>query len=228
MLEVDGTIYDQTVADFEVTGYDFSEAFVSITDFRQTIPGTFSDADGIGRFEPRQDTGTTPPNMEITLETFAFVEPDLANVVFLKYTLTNNEDVPLEDVYLGLFNVWALIWDGLPDIDNLANKTGFSAEDSLMYVYDTASAAVPAPHVAVAGLSPHSSLFAIDFNDSGVGLMMGITDGFTDDEKRLALRAGFDKPVEEGPTGEGAFIVTVIGSGPYQIPAGEDLVVGFV
>ncbi len=57
---------------------------------------------------------------------------------------------------------------------------------------------------------------------------MGITDGFTDDEKRFALRAGFDKPVEEGPTGEGSFIVTVIGSGPYQVPAGQEVVVGFV
>lgn len=155
----------------------------------------------------------------VDLETFAYDDPALSNVVFVKYTIKNPSSfVVMEDVYVGLFNDW----DIGSDAGN--NSTSFIPADSLLYLSD-ASAGSTQPHVTVAHLGPVSGALAIDNTIEGHpdSLTFGLYDGFTDYEKKIALTSGTARTELENTD-----VSAVTASGPYTINPRAEIVVGFV
>jgi len=208
ILEANGELFDATR---ESGG--LSRDFIG-----QQVFATESTSDGItGSAQFVTDTDTAN-QMIIDLETFAFDEPALSNVVFVKYTIHNPSSFVVQnDVYLGLFNDW--------DLGNSGNNdVSFSESDSVLYVSD-ASDGSSQPVAAVAHLGPLSGALAIDNSIQGQqdSLTFGLYDGFTDAEKSTALKS---KTVRTEVSGTD--VSAVVGSGPYTIDPGAQVTAGFV
>ena len=155
----------------------------------------------------------------IELETLAYDEPAISNVVFVKYTISNpSEFLTMKNMYVGLFNDW--------DIGaNPGNNTiEYSESDSLLYISD-ASSSSNQPIVAVAHLGPLSGALAIDNAIEGRqdSITFGIYDGFSDNEKESSLTAGTVRT-----TVQNSDVSAVTSSGPYTLNPGADITVGLV
>ncbi len=165
----------------------------------------------------------------IELYSYALSRERLERSFYIQFEITNDGTATYDDMYVGLFNDW--------DILNFdSNYTRFIREDSLVYAYDQSGP----PYVAVGHMGPVSSALAIDNNSPMTldkaetrqdSLRFGINynegdsdfDGFTDDEKRLALTAGTEQVYVDN-----ADISIVTGSGPYTLEPQETIEVGFV
>ncbi|NGP89144.1 S8 family serine peptidase [Fodinibius halophilus] len=208
ILEIDGEIIDATRAE-----NGLSRDFIPQQVF---IPKNTSDgAKGTARFI------TDPDSVEhaiIDLETYSFDEPTLSNVIFLKYSIQNPSTFArLKNIYVGLFNDW--------DIgDSGNNNIRYNKSDSLLYL-SGASNLPTTPTVAVAHLGPISSVLGIDNTIDGRqdSVTFGLYDGFTDNEKSIALKAG-EARTEVSETDVSA----VTASGPYTINPGAEITVGFI
>ncbi|MEL7833495.1 S8/S53 family peptidase [Fodinibius sp. Rm-B-1B1-1] len=156
---------------------------------------------------------------KVELETFAYDDPAISNVVFAKYTITNPSDfLVMEDMYVGLFNDW--------DIGNNSgnNNIAFNESDSLLYISDAASSSTQ-PVVAVAHLGPLASALAIDNTIEGQqdSVTFGIYDGFTDNEKEASLTARTVRTNIQNTD-----VSAVTSSGPYTLNPGAKITVGFI
>ena len=155
----------------------------------------------------------------IKLETFAYDDPAISKVVFVKYTISNpSQYMTMKNMYVGLFNDW--------DIGSNAgnNSIAFSENDSLLYISDASSSSTQ-PTVAVAHLGPISGALAIDnaVESTQDSVTFGIYDGFTDGEKESSLTAGTVRTNVQNTD-----VSAVTSSGPYTLNPGADVTVGFV
>lgn len=171
---------------------------------------------GATRFTTLNDSLRRAP---IELETFAFDDPAISNVVFVKYTISNpSEFMTMKDMYVGLFNDW--------DIGNNSgnNNISYNKSDSLLYISDASSPSTQ-PTVAVAHLGPLSGALAIDNTIEGRqdSITFGLYDGFTDREKEASLTAGTVRTSLQNTD-----VSAVTSSGPYTLNPGAVITVGFV
>lgn len=206
MIEINGEMYD-AVREEDGVSRDFIP--------QELFSATSEDGEVTGhtRFITDADTGR---QAAIDLQAYAFDQPGIRNVVFLEYTIQNpTEFVIMEDVYVGLFNDW--------DISNTPsnNNANYIEADSLLYLADAAESTQPV--VSVAHLGPISSALAIDnAAQSRDSVFFGIYDGFTDGEKKGALKAGTERT-----TVQNTDVSAVTASGPYTIEPGASITVGF-
>jgi len=211
IMEINGNLYDATRTNNGLESRDFKPEQV----FSVQQPGTVSDEDGSASFSIKSDTSQ---NVNITLNTYAFNNTQLSNVVFLKYTIQNRSSFKiLRNMYFGLFNDW--------DIGNSAdNDVSYSQTDSVLYISD-ASSGSNQPIVAVAQLGPISSVLAIDNAQEANpdSVTFGLYDGFTDDEKSNSLHAGKVRTNIQNTD-----VSAVNASGPYTLNPGAKVTVGFV
>lgn len=206
MIEADGFIFDAVRG----TG-NVNKDFEPVRPFTVNRAGDVSDQDGRAIFTFEGSGGT--PAGSITLETFAFDDPELSNVVFVKYSITNlSQTMPMEDVYAGLFNDW--------DIGNdiSSNSVAYSVQDSVLYF----SGSGDDPIVAVAHLGEISSVLAIN-NFSGTNPSVDLSDGFSDEEKKAALKAG-----KSQTSVSSADVSGVTATGPFDVNPQATLTVGFI
>ncbi len=217
IIDADGIIVDRV----RQSG-TLSADFAPRTPFDVQIPGTVSAADGIGSFDSSAKPAAPP--FDVTLESFAFDQPDVDQVVFLKYTIHNPSAAPLYNCFSGLFTDWDI------GPNAFADSVAFSAGDSVMYAGVSNDPTLPS--VAVVPMGALYSLFAVDNSHDGAEdpLNFGIyhdgdtnANGFTDEEKSWALHARFDKTAIAL-----ADISTVCTSGPYTVPADGTVVAGFI
>lgn len=201
--------------------------FKPIDNVRMNRPGELSESDGLARFSSERHH--TFKDLLVTKQTYAFNQPGIEKAFFVRYEITNNSMATLNDLHVGLFNDW-----DLRDYDR--NHTGWSAPDSLLYVYDNPGDI----YVTVTQMGAAASNFAID-NDSpwslrdadnrADSLRFGIyydpnrrhLDGFTRQEKRLALTAG-----NERTTISNTDISVVNSSGPFTMGPNATITVGFI
>ncbi|MDI6401537.1 S8 family peptidase [Balneolaceae bacterium ANBcel3] len=207
---------------------DITRHFRTLDNIRVSRPGTLSDLDARARF----DSGLHPAenDIEVELHTYSFSDdPGLENVFFIRYTITNRSPDILEDVHVGLFNDW-----DIPDYAD--NSTRLIPEDSLLYAYSPNGP----PLVAVAHMGAVSSALAIN-NDSRMTLSEAtsradslsfglyyddedpLLDGFTDEEKRLALTSGTEQTQISNKD-----ISIVTGTGPFTMMPMAELTAGFI
>lgn len=217
IIDADGIIIDR-VREQGVLSSDFSP----LTPFELVQPGIVSEVDGIGSFD--SSAKPTAPLLNITLESFVFDQPAVEQTLFLKYTIHNPNPVALVNTFIGLFTDWDIGANPFQD------RVAYSAGDSIMYAFNGDDSELP--YVAVVPMGALNTMFAIDnghataedplnfgiYADSGIN-----PNGFTDQEKGWAVRAGLDKTAI-GPTD----ISMTSASGPYAIPAEGDVVAGFI
>ncbi|GAA5522367.1 hypothetical protein Asal01_02326 [Fodinibius salicampi] len=211
MIEIDDKIYDAVRTEDGQLSRDFDPIDLFTT--RRT--DAISDLDGHTTFKINSDT---THDATIRLETFAYDNPQLHNMVFLKYTLQNNSSFhPLKNTYVGLFNDW--------DIGTSSNNsTTYLASDSLLYLSDETPNS-DEPMASVASLGPISSILAIDNTIEGEqdSLTFGLYDGFTDQEKSRSLKAQKVKTSVENTDAS-----AVVASGPYTLGPNAEVTIGFL
>lgn len=197
------------------TSGNVDRQFTPVEFYEVTDPGIVSLADGFTMFRPTENTGLD--KVEISLNTYAFATPDLENSVILNYVIRNTSSIlALSEVYLGIFNDW-----DIGDFTN--NNVSYNQEDDILFAQGEQDSGFPM--VAVATLANTSSVLAINnnFGGSNSDFQFGLSDGYNIIEKRNSLRAGTENTL--------AFrtdISSVVATGPYFIPPGESVSLGFV
>ena len=189
--------------------------FVPVSFLKIYEPGLVSDADGTTTFRPGETSGIQ--GAEVTLNTYAFETDNLSNSVILNYIIKNKTNtLSYSDVYVGIFNDW-----DIGDFNN--NSVYYNEANDVLYVIEEGDSRHPV--VAVSNLANTSSVLAIEngFEGSGNEFQFNIYDGFSRNEKSLSLRAGANNTQVLNSD-----ISAVVASGPYFIPPGDSISVGFV
>ncbi len=170
------------------------------------------------------------PGLVVRKEIFDGNTVGVPNTLFFRYLIINDGDQDIRALYPGMFINWQI-----PPFSE--NKVKYIPSDSLQIVHSSQEGS---PFVTLAHMGNIASALAIDnsssqtlasassredslrfgiyYDNSGMGF-----DGFTDAEKRLALRAGLEKPDQDTSD-----VSTLSSSGPYQLRVGEQIVVGFI
>ncbi|MDO8549038.1 MAG: T9SS type A sorting domain-containing protein [Ignavibacteria bacterium] len=202
------------VARGPVQGGPQNTDFTVVQPFILEIPGTVADQQGSAIFN---DDGAGGNKIGITtkLESFSFADIPHNNYIILKYNLTNNTVSSISNLHAGLFFDWDLI-----DGSGAGDVTSYDSLNNLSYTNNTTSG--PDTWITTAAITSGNFSFWAIKNDGGDGGFQ-IYDGFTDSEKWETLSNGIGKPTA-GP----GDISHVVGSGPFNINAGETIDVGFV
>ncbi|MCG8372415.1 MAG: T9SS type A sorting domain-containing protein, partial [Balneolales bacterium] len=107
------------------------------------------------------------------------------------------------------------------EIDN--NNVDYNSENDVLIVSERGGTENPV--VSVATMANTSSVLAIDntFEGFGSGTRFGTFDGFSEAEKRFSLFAE-----QQNTSVSGTDVSAVVATGPYFIPPGESISVGFI
>ncbi len=189
--------------------------FLPVSFLKITEPGLISDADGTTIFKPKEISGIQ--GAEVTLNTYAFSSDNLANSVILNYIVKNRSTtLSFSDVYVGIFNDW-----DIGEVNN--NSVYYNEANDVLYILEEGDSRHPI--VALSNLANTSSVLAIEngFEGSENDFQFNIYDGFSKTEKSLSLRAGTNNTEVQS-----ADVSAVVANGPYFIPPGDSISVGFV
>lgn len=188
--------------------------FLTMYQFQISEPGSIADQQGYGVFDDA-GAGSFSLGIRTVLQTFSFTTAPDNKYIVLKYLLENRNSFALSNFYAGLFFDW-----DIDEVDYDDNVVGYDQINNFGYAYN--SDLNPVGAFIGAGLisSDKYNFRAID-ND---GTDFNLYDGFSEAEKFSSLSAGLGVSLAKGP----ADISFVVSGGPYSIPAGATLDVGFV
>lgn len=139
--------------------------------------------------------------------------------VIMEYIISNPTATAITNFHFGIFADWDISINGATDAANWDNT------NKLGYVYPTSS--VTLPHAGIQVLTGTAEYFAIDNSQTIVGNPFGLYDGFTDAEKFQSISSGLGRLTAGVTTPAGNDVSHVVGSGPYTIPAGQQIKIAF-
>lgn len=189
--------------------------FASLYNVRNVLPATVSNFDVDGSF--RDNVSTTPLPVTVHHSAYAWNTSPHRKYVIVKYVIKNTGSTSLSNAYAGIFSDW--------DIDAATyslNKTGYDAANKMGYAYCTNAAG---KYCGIKLLTNTAGVnhYAID-NITGGGGGMDITDGYSQSEKYTSMSTTRDLA---GVTGNGNDICDVVSSGPFNLAAGDSIIVAF-
>ena len=193
-------------------GYD--RDFDALDIFGVRSPGILATEDGSGAFSSNDSSQLE--NLDIILNTYAFDEDGIENVVFSQYEISNNSTSNWGHFYFGIFVDW--------DINDYGNNSiDFDEENNFMYVYDDTEGS-NFPYIAIVPMQEVSAHLAMDNAYSGnpTNFQFNLYDGYTDREKRYSLFAG-DSVTSVSNTD----ISELVASGPYILGRDNTIRLGF-
>lgn len=189
--------------------------FTVIQPFLLNTPGTIADQQGSAIFND-DGAGSNKIGVTVKLESFTFADVPHNNYLILKYNLSNNSALSINNLYAGLYFDWDFADAYTTDI------TSYDTTYNLAYVYNTTTG--PDEWVTTAAITTSDySFYAIHNGGTDGGFGVNDGNGFTDAEKWMSLSNGIAK-LSAGP----ADISHVIGSGPFNLLPGDTIDVGFV
>jgi len=155
--------------------------------------------------------GVVKNNIEVEQYSYAFNNSQLNNLVFLNYKITNTGNLPLQNIYAGIYADW--------DIDrSYANKARYDSLLKLAYVY---------PDYGIGGINAGIMLIndsvasCYNFDNDGFGGSINLYDGFMDFEKWDALTTSRNSAGAKHTYGND--VSSMLSTGPYSINIGESL-----
>lgn len=185
--------------------------FTVVQPFTLKIPGSIADVEGNNIFNDN-NAGVNRIGITAKLRSYSFSQNQFKDFIILDYTLINNSQTTITNLYSGLFFDWDMV-DGNGDITNW--------DINLKYGITRNTANPNLNWVGVALISSTNYGFYAIKNDSGDG-GFGIYDGFADHEKWLAISSGVSKQ-NAGP----GDVAQVVSSGPFSINPGDSVRVAF-
>ncbi len=185
--------------------------FTVMSSLERIIPSVFSDFDVEGIFNDSQ-AGTSKINVQVTQRAYAWNAPPNDKFIIIEYAIKNMNAYALSGIYAGLYADWDIGQSTTNRIEyDAASKTGycFSASGSDYAGIALISAGTP---------------FHYAFDNNGDNGSIKITDGFTTNEKFVALKTNRH---ESGLSGYGNDVSEMLSSGPHTIAAGDSVVIAF-
>jgi len=192
------------------SGISLENDFVPEGELSISVPGEFSDQDGIGIFF---DSGAENKiGLEIVQRSFAFANPPDDDYIILEYTLKNKTSDTLKGIYPGLFFDW--------DINLFSPKDDLAGHDTvsdipIVYQYDSTS-------------SVYLTIFPLNHPPASYKLIdnqLYLYDGFTEEEKYFFLRGDTliaSDSASHLPAGDWSIISSC---GPFIVPPEESIIV---
>ncbi|MGB3619569.1 MAG: T9SS type A sorting domain-containing protein, partial [Catalinimonas sp.] len=184
-----------------------NDGFEATSLVRREIPAPFGDEFLRGAMNEPVDSSTLLFPLPVKID-YRGVAWENEKYVVVAYDLTNTGSNPVADVRVGLFADWDVTafndvarWD---DVSQTGYVRSVAGGDAFVGIHPLTFPAL-------------QQYRAIDNADSQFGTL----DGFTDEEKRLALSEGVTF-TEAGGT-NGADVAHVTGNGPFTINAGETI-----
>ncbi|MFA7289926.1 MAG: S8 family serine peptidase [Melioribacteraceae bacterium] len=159
--------------------------------------------------------GNNKLGIKTTSHYYSFSNPDLEDVIILRYDLTNESNAPIQGLDVGLF----MDFD-IPESDYGNDMAIWDALDYFAYSYDVNGLA-NGRYYAVAPIMHLPSFASYGYYGIDNSLSQGdvtLTDAFTKDEKWLTISSK-DANTYIGPT-DISFVVSSMG---YDIPVGETI-----
>ncbi|MFQ5797155.1 MAG: S8 family serine peptidase [Bacteroidota bacterium] len=196
------------------TGGEQRQDFQALQTVATLTPGTRSDQETFSLFSD-ENAGTNKVGLKVGLRTYAYQNSPDDDYIVLRYALHNTSGSALSNLYAGLYFDWDLG-------SALENSARWDSEKLLGYVYDVEAGGIPT-YVGVTILS-HSSVsqFRAISNPSEDPVNWGVWDGFTKQEKWIALSSGVSATLVDATDAS-----YVIGVGPLSVNAGDSVVVSY-
>lgn len=155
--------------------------------------------------------------LDVRQDSYEVTDPAYDDFIVLRYRVRNDRGT----AYAGLRVGWFCDWDidgGTYD----TNFTNYDAARGMMYAYDSSTAG-PDDYVGLLTLtSPGTTAARGITNDETIAPDWGVYDGYTDQEKWETISGGVVHPLA-GPTD----ISFGLGTGPFDVAAGDSIVVAF-
>jgi serine protease len=195
----------------------FDQDFITVGPrVKEITPGDRSSSEIFGTLS----NSSTPASQAFQMKyrSLAWKEAPYDKFVIVEYTLSNPTATAINNFYFGLFADWDITDGGAGDLAKWDNDL------KMGYVYPAAASALP--HGAIQLLTGTPTHFAIDNNQAVDANPFGLYDGFTDSEKFSSLSGGLGR-AEAGVATNGNDVSHIVGSGPYTIPAGQEIKIAF-
>jgi serine protease len=181
---------------------------------------TFYHADeyyGVTRFSD-SGAGTNALGIQTILSSYSSSESTEKNYISLISRLDNIASKNIEQLYAGYFIDW-----NIPEDDPGNDTTYFDNVNNIAIAYNTRDTASPYTAMGLINAESGFGFYAIDNKAISGPVQISDSNGFTDAEKWYALSNG----VKKSSAGT-VDISYIISAGPYNIPAGQGVVVEFV
>jgi serine protease len=188
--------------------------FASIVRVGIDNPTVISDFDLSGKFNDNNAAAAAKLNIEVKHRSFTWNAPGDMNYVMVQYNIKNTSNATLNNLYASIFTDWDIQ-------DYNANRSDQNAALKLGYSFATTSTQLYAG-VKVLSHTPFN-MYAAD-NITGGGGGINVADGFDTAEKYQTMST---TRTQAGTTGSGNDVINVVGTGPFNVPVGDSIVVAF-
>ncbi len=155
---------------------------------------------------------SVPLDLHIDYEVYFWDGEQAEDFFIIRYTITNQSNASHQSLYAGFFADWLVR-------DIKLHRASFNSELRLAYAY-----AEPGEQMAGIQLLSFGGMFHYAFDNKGADESIRIDDGFTNEEKFLALTS--DR-LQAGFVGSDNDVSSLVSTGPHQLESGEKLEVAF-
>jgi hypothetical protein len=207
----DAEIFDNVRA---ATGV-YNQDFTSASKIRKITPGerSFSEVTTSFRNAPAAGSET----FSVSFRSMVWKDDPYGNFIIVEYKIRNTTSSPVTNFHMGIFADWDIAANGGSD------RASWDADTRLGYVFAAQPSTLPRAGIQV--LSGEANYYAIDNDHTLAGNPLGLYDGFSDAEKFTTLSDGLSKTQAGGVNGND--VSHVVSSGPYVIPAYEEITIAF-
>jgi len=189
---------------------------VKIKAVQRESPPKYGDKSASGVFKD-DFPNASAVGVQVSHRAYAWRDAPDNKYVILEYKITNISTAPLINAYAGLFNDW--------DIGIYSrNVAKWDPVQNMGYAYSAERPDIFAGMKLLTPLAP--THYAID-NFNGLQQDINLGDGFTNQEKYLALSNPITRNAEVGTTGSGQDVSDVVGGKLPDLRPGESYLVAF-
>jgi len=193
----------------------FDQDFTIIDKIREVSPGGRSSSETYGSFR-NSDAST----ISISYRSLAWNNIPYDKFVIMEYTVKNTSASALNGFNFALFSDWDITENGQQD------AAKWDSENQMGYIYPAVENTKPLAGIRILkGISPIH--YAIDNDQNTPGVPFGLYDGFNDTEKATTITNGIGRAEAGTSSPEGADVSHVVGAGPYNLGAGEEITIAF-
>lgn len=206
---------DSTVSDVLRGAPTKNTDFKSTTNIKRVTTNAISDFDTDGYFD--DSPAKKPMNIKVRHQSYSWSSPGNNKYIMLKYTIVNKGTATINNLYAGIGADWDIIDAGGKD-----NRSSYDAANKMGYTFYTKANPYYAG-IKVLSKNAPASHYAIDNITGGVG-GLDISGGFTEAQKYQALSTS---RADAGATGTGNDVIDIVKTGPFNVNAGDSIIVAF-
>ncbi|MCU0434074.1 MAG: S8 family peptidase [Bacteroidia bacterium] len=191
--------------------------FASVQTVRQIIPTVASDFDLTGRFNDAPSSSGALP-VTVTHNAYAWSSAPHTKYVIVEYIIRNTGTTTLNNLHAGIFADWDIDASTYND-----NKSNYDAVNKMGYTFHTAANGFYCGIKLLTNTAPpvHYAIDNVNGGNGGVDMF----NGYDNSEKYTTLST--NRSQAGNTTSTGNDVIDVMSSGPFNIAAGDSVVVAF-